>query len=142
MKKILLSLVLLTGCATQGVDRNDQNQVIREFYASIDSIKQVELSSSVKTGMVGGAAIGFLDETDGDHQRMIGGALIGALVGGLFTALFEGSNKAFEYSLHSQSEGDFVIIQKEKIASSTACVKVRIASKASVSPALKNKCIP
>jgi hypothetical protein len=142
MKKLLLSLALLSGCATQGIDRNDQNQVIKEFYASITSIKQVELSSSVKTGMVGGAAIGFIDELDGDHQRMIGGALVGALVGGFFTALFEGSNKAFEYSLHSQSEGDFAIIQKEEINPSIVCVKVRVGSKTSISPAQKNKCIP
>ncbi len=140
MKKILFSLALLSGCATQGIDRADQNQVIKEFYASIASVKQVQLSSSVKTGIVGGAAIGFIDELDGNHEDMISGALAGALVGGLFTALFEGSNKAYEYSLHSKSEGNFAIIQKKKIKTSTQCVRVRIGNKTSISPVLNDKC--
>jgi len=141
MKNLLVLLTLLSGCATQGVDRNDQNQIIKEFYASIKSIKQVELSSSVKTGMVGGAAIGAIDQLDGDHRSMIGGAFLGALIGGLFTAISEGSNTAYEYSLHSNNEGSFAIIQKEKIKHLTECVKVRMGSKTSMSPALKEKCV-
>ncbi|MFT5756844.1 MAG: outer membrane lipoprotein SlyB [Alteromonadaceae bacterium] len=142
MKKILLTVALLSGCATQGIDRKDQNHVIKEFYASITSVKQVQLSSEVKTGIVGGAAIGFLEELDGNHQDMIAGALAGAVIGGFFTALFEGSNEAYEYALYSENEGNFAIIQKEKINQRTGCVKVRIGSKTSILPVLKDKCIP
>jgi len=140
MKKLLLTLVLLTGCATQGINRADQNEITKEFYASVISIKKVKLSSEVTTGIVGGAAIGVIDELDGNHEDMITGGLAGALVGGLFTALFEGSNIAYEYTLNSKVEGEFSIIQKEKIDTKTGCVKVRISNKASISVALKDKC--
>ena len=142
MKKLLLILVLLNGCATQGVKRTEQNKIIKEFYTSVKSIKQVELSSEVKTGIVGGAAIGIIDELDGNHEDMIAGGLAGALVGGILTALFEGSNKAFEYTLFSESEGDFIIIQKEKINILTGCVKVKLGSKVFISSVSKDKCKP
>lgn len=60
---------------------------------------------------------------------MISGAIAGALVGGIFTAIFEGSNDAYEYQLQSKQKGDFALIQKEQLADNVACVKVRVASK-------------
>lgn len=140
MKKLLLIVVLLNGCATQGVQRADQNIIKKEFYASVKAVKQVELSSEVKTGIVGGATVGVIDELDGNHEDMISGALAGALVGGIFAALFEGSNVAYEYTLYSESEGDFAIIQKEKINTLTECVKVKVGSKASLLAAPTDKC--
>lgn len=139
-KAILFVALLLSGCATPGVNRADQNTMIKEFYASVESIKQVELSSEVKTGIVGGATIGVLDEIDGDHEDMIAGAIAGALVGGIFTALFEGSDVAFEYALHSKKEGAFAIIQKDKIELQSNCVKVRVAKHVLMQPAAKGKC--
>ena len=140
MKRVLLCLALLSGCATQGINRVDQNEILKEFYASVHSTKQVKLSSEVKTGIIGGTVIGIIDELDGDHEDMIAGGLAGALVGGLFTALFEGGNKAFEYILYSQNEGGFTIIQKEKISILTGCVKVRLGSKVSISSVSKDNC--
>ena len=140
MKKLLLTLVLLSGCATQGIDRENQNVITKEFYASVISMEQVKLSSHVTSGIVGGATIGVIDELDGDHEDMIAGGLAGALVGGLFTALFEGSNKAYRYSLYSQTEGEFSIIQKEHIDIKTGCVKVRISNNASISAAAEDNC--
>jgi hypothetical protein len=81
-----------------------------------------------------------VDELDGNHEDMIAGGIAGSLVGGLFTALFEGSNKAYEYQLKSESEGEFTLIQKEKIGIHTGCAKVRISGKASIYAALKEKC--
>lgn len=125
MKKLLLIALLITGCASPGVDRNDMNLVIKEYYASVESITPVTLSSEVKTGMVTGASIGIIDELDGDHEDMISGGIAGALVVGLFTAIFEGDNQAFQYSLHSTTDGTFSVIQKERIPDSVNCVKVR-----------------
>jgi len=125
MKRLLLSALLLTGCATQGIDREDQNQIVKEFYASVESVTPVTLSSEVKTGMVTGAGIGILDELDGNHEDMIAGGIAGALVFGLFTAIFEGDNDAFQYQLNSEEEGSFKVIQKEQIPESFSCVKVR-----------------
>ncbi len=140
MNKLLLTLILLTGCASQGVARNDQNRIIKEFYASIKSINQVELSSDAKSGVAGGAVIGAINEADGNHERIIAGGIIGGLVGGLLTAFIEGSNKAYEYILISESEGEFSIIQKKLITTETGCVKISISSKAFISSALKENC--
>lgn len=125
----LLSFSFLTGCASQGINRADQNEVVQEFYASVESVKKVELSSEVKTGIVGGAVVGTIDELDGNSEDMISGAIAGALVGGIFTAIFEGSNDAYEYQLKSKKKGDFALIQKEQLADNVGCVKVRVASK-------------
>jgi len=125
MKKLLLGALLLTGCASPGIDRDDEGQLIKEFYASVESITPVTLSSQVKTGIVTGASIGVLDELDGNHEDMIAGGIAGALVFGLFTAIFEGDNEAFQYRLNSSTEGSFEIIQKQEIANSVSCVKVR-----------------
>lgn len=140
MKKTLISLILLSGCSSTGVDRSNQNEIQKEFYASIKSVKPVQLSSEVATGVVGGATVGVIDELDGNHEDMIAGGLAGAIVGGLFVALFEGSNQAFEYQLKSEREGEFTLIQKEKIDIKTGCVKVRVASKTSLFPTLKAHC--
>lgn len=140
MKKLLISLVFISGCANQGVDRADQNAIIKEFHASIASMKKVKLSSNVQTGIAGGAVVGVIDELDGNHEDMIGGAIAGALVGGLFAAIFEGSNDAYEYKLNSQSEGDFTLIQKNLIDISSGCAKVRISNNANIYSAAKENC--
>lgn len=140
MNRLLLTLVLLSGCSSSGVDRTEQNTITKEFYASIESIRQVKLSSNVKNGIAAGAVIGVVDELDGNHEDMIAGGLVGALVSGFFTALFEGSNKAYEYKLKSESEGEFTLVQKDKIDIQSGCAKVRISSKASIYAALKENC--
>ncbi|MCO6353555.1 hypothetical protein GBO14_02105 [Pseudoalteromonas shioyasakiensis] len=130
MNKLLLGLLFLGGCATQGVDRADQNVMIKRFYAKVTSVQPVKLSSNVKTGIAAGSTIGFVDQLDGNHEEMIAGAVAGALVGGLVTAISEGSNEAFEYSLRSEQEGSFTLIQKEQISNQSDCVEVTIASEA------------
>ncbi|WP_298445532.1 hypothetical protein [uncultured Ferrimonas sp.] len=140
MKKSLLALMLLSGCATQGIDRADQNQVIKEFYAAVESVQEVELSSNVKTGILSGTVVGVTEELDGNHEDMIAGGMAGALVGGLFTAIFEGSNKAYEFTLNSKQEGAFTLVQKELIDIKSGCVKVRVSSTAAISPVEKERC--
>lgn len=132
MNKLLLGLLFLGGCATQGVDRADQNVMIKRFYAKVTSVQPVKLSSNVKTGIAAGSTIGLVDQLDGNHEEMIAGAVAGALVGGLVTAISEGSNDAFEYSLRSEQEGSFTLIQKEQITDQSDCVEVTIASEAHI----------
>ena len=47
MKKYLIVVLLLSGCASQGVDRNNQNKIIKRYYASVESMQRVTLSSEV-----------------------------------------------------------------------------------------------
>jgi len=133
MIKYLSVALLLAGCATPGVDRGEENHLVQEFYANVVSVRPVELSSDVGTGVLVGAGVGIIDEADGNTEDMVAGGIAGALVGGLFTAIFEGSDQAFEYSLHSDNRGDFTLVQKEKIQENATCVKVRVANKATIS---------
>ena len=87
MKKSLLTLILLSGCSSQGIDRAEQNHISKEFYANVESYEQVKLSSNVKTGIVSGSVVGVIDEVDGNHEDMIAGGLAGALVGGVLDEL-------------------------------------------------------
>lgn len=53
---------------------------------------------------------------------MAGEAIIGGLVGGLFIALFEGGNDAYQYNLYAANEAEFIVIQKQKLNKSTQYV--------------------
>lgn len=128
MKRYLFAVLLLSGCATQGIDRNDQGHIIKDYYASVQYVEKVKLSSQVGTGTAVGAGVGLADELDGNSEDMISGALAGALVGGIFTALFEGSDTAYQYTLNSPEQGKFSVIQKEKLPNTVRCVKVRTGS--------------
>jgi len=75
--------------------------------------------------MATGAGIGMLGEIDGNHQDMIAGGIAGALVFGLFTAISEGDNDAYQYHLNSTTEGGFDVIQKQQLPESFGCVKDR-----------------
>jgi len=54
MKKSLIMVILLSGCASPGIDRADQNQVVKRYYASVESMQKVTLSSEVGTGIAAG----------------------------------------------------------------------------------------
>lgn len=140
MKRLLFLPLLLTGCATQGVDRANENVLSEQFYASVVSVRDVELSSQVKTGVLVGGAAGVIDELDGNHEDMIAGGLAGALVGGLFTALFEGSDDAYEYTLDAGDRGEYTLVQKDKLAPETQCVKVLVSGKTTLEPAPLSQC--
>lgn len=122
----LFLFLFITGCSSNGIDRNAQNTIIQEFYAEVSLVKEVELSSSVNAGIVGGSFIGALEESDGNSEDIISGAIAGAIIGGLFTRLSEGGNQAFEYHLYSPEQGSFKLIQKENIDISSGCVLVRV----------------
>ncbi|MBW4966639.1 hypothetical protein KZZ04_09710 [Pseudoalteromonas sp. CR1] len=141
MKKSLIALLLLSGCASQGVDRDDQGHIIKHYYATVESIEKVKLSSEVGTGIMVGAGVGLAEDLDGNTEDMISGAIAGALVGGLFTALFEGGNTAYQYTLNDAENGDFIVIQKKKLPNTTRCVRVKTGNKVQLEAANNSFCI-
>ena len=141
MKKSLIALLLLSGCASQGVDRDDQGHIIKHYYATVESIEKVKLSSEVGTGIMVGAGVGLAEDLDGNTEDMISGAIAGALVGGLFTALFEGGNTAYQYTLNDAENGDFIVIQKKKLPNTTRCVRVKTGNKVKLEAANNSFCI-
>lgn len=134
------AVLMMVGCATPGVNKDDQNQMIKEFYASVIDVTPVELSSDVRTGVAVGAGIGALDNISGDSGDMIGGAIVGALIGGIFTSIEEGSSDAFKYSLSSEKEGAFTLIQKERVDENARCVRVRVAKEVTLYAAPQSAC--
>lgn len=140
MIKYLSVPLLLVGCATPGVDRVEENQLVQEFYATITAVKPVTLSSEVGTGTLVGATVGALEEADGNTEDIIAGGIAGALVGGLFTAMVEGSDEAIQYSLYNNKRGDFTLVQKESVAKDGNCVRVRVADKATITPVNSKFC--
>ena len=140
MKKYLIAVLLLSGCASPGVERNNQNQIIKRYYASVESMQPVTLSSEVGTGIAAGAGFGFVDSLDGNTEEMLGGEIIGGLVGGLFTALFEGGNDAYQYNLYAANEGEFTTIQKQKLDKNTQCVVVNTGDTVKIEPVAHHFC--
>jgi outer membrane lipoprotein SlyB len=128
----IFTFIFITSCSSHGVNRDDQNSIIQEFYAEVSFITEVQLSSNVKTGIVGGGILGALEESDGDSEDIISGAIVGAIFGGLFTSLSEGGNQAFEYHLYSPEQGEFTLIQKEKVDISSGCLLVRVSNTTNV----------
>lgn len=143
MYKFILMFVcvsVLSGCATPGVDRDKQQKIIQEFYASVIEVKPVTLSSNLGTGVLVGAGVGILDESDGNSEDMIAGGIAGALIGGLFTAISEGSNEAFEYSLHNIQRGNFTLVQKDSLMPNVTCVKVNVSNIATITAVQDSFC--
>ena len=136
----LLPILFIIGCSTTGVDRTEQNTIVKEYFATVSSVTQVELSSEVQTGIATGAGIGLIDNLDGNREDMIAGTIAGGVIVGLFTALFEGDNTAYQYALNSSVEGKFTLVQKDKIDISSQCVKVRQAQKVSISSVPSEMC--
>ena len=124
----------LSACATKGTDRFDQNRVISTYFAELRGVENVELSSNVPVGIAWGAAEGAVEGADEGAGGFFAGMVIGGIIGGIFTAIFEGSNDAYEYTLHHATKGPFKVIQKEKLSTDTGCVEVREGAKVTLKP--------
>lgn len=137
---LIISLVVLSACTSIHQERFDENTVIHTFYASINTVTRVEYDSQAGDGAMLGAGIGFLENVDGNSSDMLAGAFIGAFIGGLFTSLVEGDNTVYRYELYSIEQGDFAIIQEDKLEAGVSCVKVYLSRNAKMFPAPSNMC--
>ncbi|SFV22830.1 amidohydrolase family protein [Pseudidiomarina donghaiensis] len=115
----------LTACSSSGVDRSDLDETIQRYHAVVLDQEPVTLNSRVPEGMVTGASYGLFDELDGDSEDMISGVLAGVLVGGVVSALADGSNDAIRYRLYHQDKGEFAVISKQQLGDDVQCVEVQ-----------------
>ncbi len=115
----------LTACSSASINRDDLNQTVQRYHATVLAQEPVTLSSSVPEGVVTGASYGLFDELDGDSEDMISGVLAGVLVGGVVSALADGSNQAIRYRLYHQDKGEFAVISKEQLGRDVRCVEVQ-----------------
>jgi hypothetical protein len=132
---------LLAGCAnSEHIDHQAKNQFVTEFYALVEDVEKVKFKSHVAEAAAIGAADGFLHNIHGNRDNMLGGALIGALFGGIITAIFEGGTTGYEYQL-AAIDGDLVnVIVDDKEAIQGECVKVRVAGDVRMYPKPMSYC--
>lgn len=127
-----LSVSLLNGCATHGINNADRNQFVTEFYAIVSDIEQVRYQSYVGPAIAVGAMGGALEESDGDTGDIVGGAIVGGILSGVVAALFEGSNKGYEYQLDA-IDGDRIRVMLDYHPAQLGdCVIVRVSGSVEV----------
>ena len=128
-------MAIFNGCAhSSRVDHAANNQFVTEFYAWVDDVETIRFKSNASKGAAVGAVDGFLSNVHGNREQMLGGAIIGGLLGGLITTLFEGDNRGYEYQL-SAVDGDLVSVIVDKMrAEQGQCVLVRVAGDVRLSP--------
>ena len=115
----------LTACSSAGTNRDDLHQTVQRYHATVLAQEPVTLSSSVPEGVVTGGSYGLFGELDGDSEDMISGLLAGVLVGGVVSALADGSNQAIRYRLYHQDKGEFAVISEEQLDADVRCVEVQ-----------------
>ena len=143
----LLIVSVLTGCAQSGVYRENRNEIIETYYATVDSVEIIKLQSKAAEGAVLGGVTGLVDNLDGNTEEMVAGTIIGALIGGLFTGLYEsifdGGHTAYQYQLTTKSNAHLsVIVSRENKHEIGQCVRVSKSEKVSLHAAHASLCEP
>ena len=138
----ILALATLNGCANSNdYDRQAKNQFVTEFFATVENVDKVRFKSYVGEGMAIGAVDGVLNNSHGNSDDMLAGAIVGAFFGGLLTAVFEGSTTGYEYQLQAV-DGDVVsVIVDKKAANLGDCVIVRVAGDVRITKMPLDLCI-
>lgn len=124
MKNIVVGLGLLAISASQAsfaVNRQDVNQSINISYGVVESVQKKKVDSNA----LGGAALGGIvgAATSGHHHRGKNAA-VGALAGGLLTAIMEGKRAAWAYRIQMVDGGEKQIITEQEDAREGDCVSV------------------
>ena len=142
MKQIisLLAITLFAGCTSSGIDRNDTDTIIKQYYAKVDNIAHVTLASQTQSAMAIGGAAGVIENLDGNHEEMIAGAFVGALFSGLVMSIVEGSDQAYQYHLTAENEHSFSIVRDNNSIKPGQCVLVREAHKVTINAADNQHC--
>ena len=139
---LIIGLAMLNGCANSNdYDMKAKNQFVTEFFALVKDVEKVKFKSFAGEGMAVGAVGGALENAQGNREDMLAGAIVGAFVGGLLTAIFEGSTTGYEYQLQAV-DGDVVnVIVDKKAANEGDCVIVRVAGDVRISKMPLDLCI-
>lgn len=121
-------LLMLTGCATHDYEYEDRNQFVTEFYAHVEQVYPIEFESEVGRTAVTWGLWGALENSHGNRSQILGGAIAGALLGGVITSLFEGSNQGYEYYLRATDGDQVVVVLDHYPADVGECVRVRMSN--------------
>ncbi|GAB5379210.1 MAG: hypothetical protein Alis3KO_11970 [Aliiglaciecola sp.] len=122
----LISVFFLAGCASYDYEHGDRNQYVTEFYAQVEQVYPIKFDSEVGEAAVAWGLWGALENSHGDRGDILGGAIVGALLGGAITSLFEGSNQGYEYYLRAVDGDQVIVVLDHFPADAGECVRVRM----------------
>jgi outer membrane lipoprotein SlyB len=94
MPKIFLIALISTailGCNSKDVNRTDINQFVEVIFARVINIKPVKFDSKADEAVATGAIGGAIENSYGDSEDVVAGAITGALVSALIVTIEEGS---------------------------------------------------
>ena len=121
MKIIFASIVALMASSTAvAVSRQDVNHSISINYGVVEQVERKKVSSNAMGGAVMGGVIGA---ASGSHHRGKNAAM-GAVAGGLLTAILEGKRAAWAYRIKMVSGGEKEIITEQDDVRIGDCVSV------------------
>lgn len=124
----MIAVVLLSACASSdGMHNSSRNQVISEFYATVENVDTVKFESHVGEGAAIGAVDGFISNVYGDSRDRLFGAVWGAFFGALVTSIVEGDTTGYRYQLHALDGEYLTVVLDDKDAHLGDCVIVTLA---------------
>lgn len=131
---------MLSGCvAVTGIPEHGRNQFVTEFYAYVIDIEYGEFDSHVDEAIWVGASHGAIANL-GYRGNVLEGAVLGGLIAGAMTAVFEGDRRAYIYELEAV-DGDIVsVVTDYKPALPGECVQVTVAGDVTLHPVSAFRC--
>lgn len=125
----IIAVIVLSGCAnSSGLHNSSRNQVVSEFYATVETVDTVQFESHVGEGAAIGAVDGFLSNVYGDSRDRLYGAVFGAFFGALVTSIAEGDTTGYRYQLQDLNGEYLTVVLDDKDALLGDCVIVTLAS--------------
>ncbi len=122
MYRIVLSTIaLLLASPSFAVDSRDMNQSVSINYGIVEDIGRKKVDSAAPGGAVLGGIIGAA--TSGHHHRGKNAA-IGALSGGVLSAILQGNRDAYVYQVEMVDGGEKAIMTEQNTARVGDCVAV------------------
>lgn len=122
MQRITIAgFLLLLSLPALAVDSRDMNQSISISYGVVESVERKKVDSAAPGGAVLGGIIGAA--TSGHHHRGKHAA-IGAVSGGVLTAILQGNRDAYAYQVKMVSGGEKQIMTEQNTAREGDCVAV------------------
>ena len=105
------SLLFLSACSSSGgMHSSARNQMVTTFYATVESMQEIEFESYVEEGAALGAIDGLLSNAYGDSKDRLFGAMWGAFFGALVTSIVEGDTDGYQYQLEDLYGDDHTVI--------------------------------
>ena len=122
MRRIsLLGLVATLSAPVLAVDSRDMHQSISISYGVVEAIDKKKVDSAAPGGAVLGGVIGAA--TSGHHHRGKHAA-IGALSGGVLSAILQGNRDAYVYQVKMANGGEKAVMTEQNTARVGDCVAV------------------